>query len=897
MNRLKKIHSNLDFNFYRWEFFSIAGVILFLLTYVVFTEMDFHSLRVFSAQTLSSVGHHLTYYMEESASHRTESLSALMDKADGLCKILLEEPNADPEKISSYAEEQHLSGVLVVDENLEPVYQFDQNSMTAEDWDRELHSASISDILRFPQKHYTGHLTKNDLFYDFAVISRQDAPGLILVYKQKISYTDNLQADALGKLFSNYTLQRGGMILLLEDLSNISGLSSNNDTNRIFVRFLSDETGFSELHADREEEVSDRDVDATTTASAPVVLENSDSDKNKNTAEFFFSCNFNDRSHGLLKCQMKGQSWYGDAIRTSGYTLCVFFPSSEAFSQRSTAMFFVIAFYIIFLLLLLLIRRHLDAKNMAELNRQYRIIEAIGNIYETVLVVDLKTNTLEAVTAPDYLFDDIPSHSPADQILEKWAKKYVAPDYIQKHIDFMEFSTIQERLGTNTHLELKYLLNNGVWCQVMMIPKRYNNSHHIEAILLVTRNITDEMKHELAVNQQLRESADEAKKANSAKTDFLRRMSHDIRTPINGIRGMLEIADHFPNDMKKQAECRKKILQASDFLLDLVNSVLDMNKLESGELILEEVPFSLQDVSHEVATIIRPQTAEHGLKLRTGGLFIRHHHLIGSPLYLRQILLNLAGNAVKYNRPGGFISVSCQEISSDETTATFVFTVEDSGLGMSEEFQKHLFEPFSQENVASRTSYTGTGLGLSITKELIEKMGGTIAFKSKQNVGTTFTVTLPFKIDKNYQDSASAQALDANCNLNGIRVLLVEDNELNREIVEFLLENEGILVTSAVDGQQALDKFRESKPGTFHFILMDVMMPVMDGLEATRRIRALDRPDAKNIPIFAMTANAFADDIRQCREAGMNEHLAKPLDSKHLIELMHRYFCLQKGDM
>lgn len=895
MNRLKKIHQDFDWTLCGWKLLAIAGVILFTLTYVIFTEIGLCSLRELSAETLSSASHHLAYYMSESASRRTDVLTALSDKANGLCRFLREKNNPDDpdllsrEELAEYTKSQHLGGLLIVDENLQAVCQFNREALTYDDWSRELHSPAISDILRFPQKHYMGHTVKNGVPYDFAVISREDAAGLILVYRKGMIREEEFQTSSLRELFSNYTLQRGGTILLLEDLSDISGMPASS-------RALAD---FSERNGEIQDSpappASDPAVSDPSVSGSPHKIFESDAEDEDNAS--LFSCDFEYRYHGLLKGQMRGQTWYGDAVRMDGYTICVFFPDLEVFRERSIAMCFLFSFYIIFALLLLLIRRHLEAKNMAQINRQYRIIEAIGNVYETILMLDLKTNILEPITAPDYLFHDIPYRFPADKILDKWAKKYVAPDYVQKHCDFMELSTIQERLGTNSHIELKYLLNSGMWCQVMMIPKRYDENHQIEAVLLVTRNITEEMQHEIAVTRQIQEAADEAKKANAAKTDFLRRMSHDIRTPINGIRGMIEIANHFPDDLEKQNECRKKILQASDFLLDLVNSVLDMNKLESGELILEEVPFSLREVSHEVGAIIRPQTLEHGLNLSTKALFVRHHYLIGSPLYLRQILLNLAGNAVKYNRPGGSICVSCQEISSDETTATFVFSVEDTGLGMSEEFQKHLFEPFSQENVANRTSYTGTGLGLSITKELIEKMGGTITFTSRQNVGTTFHVTLPFRIDTDHLDSDSSPALNPNCNLDGVHVLLVEDNELNREIVEFLLQNEGILVTSAVDGQQALDKFRESKPGTFHFILMDVMMPVMDGLEATRRIRALDRPDAKSIPIFAMTANAFADDIRQCKEAGMNEHLSKPLDSKRLLELMHRYFCAQKDDM
>lgn len=648
MNRLKKIHQTFDLTLCGWKLLAIAGVVLLSLTYAIFTEIDLCSLRTLSSEALSSASHHLAYYSNESASHQAEILASLADKADCLCKLLREKNSPDlpdREELAEYTKRQHLNGLLIVDDNFQAVCQFDTSALTYDDWSEEVHSPEVSDILRFPQKHYMGHSVKNGTPYDYAAISRTDAPGLILVYRKRRMQEEEVQADALGGLFSNYTLQRGGTILLLKDLSDISRMPES-----------------SRMMEQPEADAGDGDEDTTS----------------------LFSCDFGHRYHGLLKGKMKGQTWYGDAIRMDGCTICVFFPDSEVFRERSIAMCFLFSFYIIFMLVLLLIRRHLEARNMEQLNRQYRIIEAIGNVYETILMVDLKTNILEPVTAPDYLFADIPYRFPADKILDTWAKKYVAPDYIQKHCDFMDFSTVQERLGANSHIEFKYLLNNGMWCQVMMIPKRYDENHQIEAVLLVTRNITEEMQHELSITRQIQEAADEAKKANAAKTDFLRRMSHDIRTPINGIRGMIEIANHFPEDMEKQNECRKKILQASDFLLDLVNSVLDMNKLESGELILEEVPFSLEEVSHEVAAIIRPQTSEHGLHLSTKALFVRHHYLIGSPLYLRQILLNLAGNAVKYNRPGGSICVSCQEISSDETTATFVFSVEDTGLGMSE---------------------------------------------------------------------------------------------------------------------------------------------------------------------------------------------------------------------
>ena len=406
--------------------------------------------------------------------------------------------------------------------------------------------------------------------------------------------------------------------------------------------------------------------------------------------------------------------------------------------------------------------------------------------------------------------------------------------------------------------------------------------------LVRSRDATAQMEREMELNERLQAAADEARRASAAKTDFLRRMSHDIRTPINGIRGMVEIGDHFPEDAEKQADCRRKIWQASDFLLDLVNNVLDMNKLESGELRPEQVPFDLKDVSRDVHTILQPQAGERGLKLSTSVVDLKHTRLVGSPLYLRQILINLGGNAVKYNRPGGSVTVGVRELSATEDEARYLFTVEDTGLGMSEAFQQRLFEPFAQEDTAAHSAYTGTGLGLAITKELVEKMGGAIRFESKQGVGTRFEVELPFPLDKTSAPEQKAPSPEE-CSLKGMHVLLVEDNELNREIARFILENEGMMVDEAENGRQAVEKFAASKPGGYDVILMDIMMPVMDGLAAARAIRALDRPDAASVPIFAMTANAFADDVAASRAAGMNEHLAKPLDSAKLVEKLRLY--------
>ena len=382
-------------------------------------------------------------------------------------------------------------------------------------------------------------------------------------------------------------------------------------------------------------------------------------------------------------------------------------------------------------------------------------------------------------------------------------------------------------------------------------------------------------------------AAKKAEAANEAKTEFLQRMSHDIRTPINGIRGMVNMADHYADDMEKQTEYRTKVKEASNLLLELVNDVLDMSKLESGEVVLEESPFNLSSIFREVFNVIEQMAAEQNIRIVWEKKEIIHRDLIGSPMYVKRVMMNILSNAVKYNRENGQIYISCREISSEQPEMTIMeFVCRDTGIGMTDEFQKHIFEPFAQEHTGSRTKFTGTGLGMPITKKLVEKMGGTVTFESEKGVGTTFVIRVPFKIDLD-ADKREEQTDASEKSIKGLHILLAEDNELNMEITEFVLQNEGADLTKAWDGQEAVELFRNSEPGEFDVILMDIMMPVMDGYEAAKMIRFLDREDAKEIPIIAMTANAFTEDRIKAKEAGMDEHISKPIDMKLLVKIIH----------
>ena len=386
---------------------------------------------------------------------------------------------------------------------------------------------------------------------------------------------------------------------------------------------------------------------------------------------------------------------------------------------------------------------------------------------------------------------------------------------------------------------------------------------------------------------ELLRAAKKAEAANEAKTEFLQRMSHDIRTPINGICGMINVADHYADNMEKQTECRAKIKKTSHLLLELINEVLDMSKLESDEVVLEDIPFNLNSIFEEILGVIEHMAAEQNIRIIWEEKEVTHWNLIGSPVHVKRILMNILSNAVKYNKENGYVYISCREIPSKQTAMTTLeFVCRDTGIGMTEAFQKRIFEPFAQEHAGSRTKFAGTGLGMPITKKLVEKMGGTISFESKEGTGTTFVIRIPFQIDADMKDRNETEE-KTETSIQGLHVLLTEDNELNMEIAEFVLQNEGAVVTKAWNGQKAVDIFRKSRPGEFDAILMDIMMPVMNGYEAAKMIRSLDREDAKVIPIIAMTANAFTEDKMRAKEAGMDEHIAKPVDGKLLVKVIN----------
>lgn len=401
------------------------------------------------------------------------------------------------------------------------------------------------------------------------------------------------------------------------------------------------------------------------------------------------------------------------------------------------------------------------------------------------------------------------------------------------------------------------------------------------------QRLTDLLLQERDYGDKLAKAAREASSANSAKTEFLRRMSHDLRTPINGIRGMVEVGDANADDLQKQTECRSKIWTASGLLLDLANEALDMSRLESGQVDLDLVPTNLVVLNREVCDILERQAEERLVTIICDQQTLDHPYARVSATHLKRLLVNIAGNAVKYSRRGGYVRLACREVEPVDGVPIYEYTIADNGIGMSEQFQQHLYEPFSREEQRVEGASSGTGLGAPIAKQLVELMGGTMSFTSTLGQGTTFTIRLPFEQCKRSEipQAVRVDAVDIDA-VRGLRVLLVEDNELNAEIAQFTLDRAGAIVTHVKDGESAVETFAASAPHEYDVVLKDIMMPGIDGLEATRQIRALEREDAATTPIIAVSANAFAEDRRLSREAGMDAHLSKPVSSRELVEAL-----------
>lgn len=524
------------------------------------------------------------------------------------------------------------------------------------------------------------------------------------------------------------------------------------------------------------------------------------------------------------------------------------------------------------------------------------IIEAIAKSYQYISRIDISKNWFEEISNRAVENMNYKKSGEVTSGNRNVCKKLVAEEYQEAFLKFADITTLPVRMKNEETIVMEYQMKDGNWHKLRFIEKKRDKDGNLTHVLCAIRSISDVKKKE----QELLQQVAEARKDAALKSRFLSNMSHDIRTPINGIIGMTELADRYPDNPEIQKKCREKLLESAKHLVSMVNDILDMNKLETEQFVENDIPFNLAEVLNRVNTDQQMQAGKKRIDYVVDWekSELNHMYLTGNPVYIEKLLTVITDNAVKFTKPGGNVSVWCREISEDDERAVYEFGCSDNGIGMSEEFAGHAFEMFSQENKTSRTQYEGTGLGLAIAKKITERLGGTIEIKSKKNCGTTVTMTIPFKTGvqnlMQYTENVNTESTE-DIPLEGLHALIAEDNELNLEIAKLMLEETGICVECAADGKEAVAKFEESEPGYYDVIFMDIMMPYMNGWDATRKIRTLQRPDADKIPIIAMSANAFAEDIINSHISGMNWHLTKPIDADKLMTALKE--CIRKNNI
>ena len=516
------------------------------------------------------------------------------------------------------------------------------------------------------------------------------------------------------------------------------------------------------------------------------------------------------------------------------------------------------------------------------------IIMGLTRDYLNVFLVHPSEDIARVIKLEGQMTEGISIDSRESYSFQKMADTYISTYVYEKDQKKMRYilsaEGIDKNLADSDEYNLSYqVLEHGEICyyQVKIIKAPQNGQY-----IIGFQNIDSLMREEKRKQKLYEQALEESQKANVAKTNFLSRMSHDIRTPINGIVGMTHIMETESDNHERVMDSIQKVKMLSGQLELLINDVLEMSRIESGNISLSHEAFHLSEKLQEIIPAIQVMAEERGVILKGTHFDITHFIVIGSPVHVQRIMMNILSNAIKYNRTGGTVEYWLSEVPIDDNHSKFMFKVQDTGIGMSQDFISRIYEPCSREQTTPDTTYTGTGLGMAITKELLERMGGSIVIESEQGMGTTVSIAIPFEIASEVPKSKTELPP---ISLAGKRILLVEDNELNLEIAKYILQNEDVLVDEASNGQKAVEIFETCEPDCYDIILMDVMMPVMNGLDATRAIRNLSRPDARTVPIIAMTANAFEEDIEKCIGAGMNDHIAKPIDIKAMKSTIAKY--------
>ena len=827
-----------------------------ILTFLLLTSSDNKKLNNTLNETFDFVKNRIERYEIYNTNDQVKSLVRLMDKTTELSRVIAQEDNLSKKMLDEYANEQRLTGILVLDQNQKVEEQTAKDGDAMPLWQKLIESDYVCDIADHPEKTYTTRLRNEGKLYDFAAVARQDAAGILIAYAQK-EEVNELNGDlTMASLFSDFPFEMNGSVAICDDNKVVS-------TNK--------------------QELTSRSIEAS-----------------KRLYENKFQADVN----GIVCLHSKNGTWYGRQKKIKDYDAYIFFPKYQVYITRNT----VCVIYVLLALLLFSLyrvsRSRTEKRSILQDQKRLRVINALGHAYSSISLVNIKTEEIEIVKASKNMKPDQEGHMLSKAHQEELIRQVIAEPFQEAYREFIDMSTVAKRLEKREMLSSIAQTADERWLTMIIVPQGYDKNGKLCTVLVANRDATEEKEREIAQDKNLRNALAAAEHANRAKTAFLNNMSHDIRTPMNAIIGFTALATAHIDNTELVLDYLKKIRTSGQHLLSLINDVLDMSRIESGSVEIEYAAVHLPDILNDLKTIIQGSSYSRQQKLSIDTQDILHEDIITDKLRLTQVLLNISSNAVKFTPVGGRISILVSEepCKRDGFTAV-IFRVRDNGSGMSPEFREHVFDSFSREHTVTENGIGGTGLGMAIAKNIVDMMGGTIQVESEVGKGTEFTVALECEIagEAVKQEPVSEQEEPIKCenqkahaeskrNYKGKKALLVEDNELNREIATAIIEEIGLEVDIAEDGTDAVNMMSSAEGRKYDLIFMDIQMPKMDGYTATREIRTLDDPKCANIPIIAMTANAFEEDRKKAIKAGMNGHIAKPISADAILENLEQIF-------
>ena len=827
-----------------------------ILTFLLLTASDNNKLNNTLNETFDFVKTRIERYEIYNTNDQVKSLVRLMDKTTELSRVIAQEGNLSEEMLDEYAREQRLTGILVLDQDQKVAEQTAKDGDAMPLWQKLIECDYVHDIADHPEKTYTTRLRNEGKLYDFAAVARQDAAGILIAYAQK-EEVNELNGDlTMASLFSDFPFEMNGSVVICDDNKVVS-------TNK--------------------QELTSRSIEA---------------------AKSLYKNQFKADVNRIVRLHSKNGIWYGRQEKIKDYDAYIFFPKYQVYITRNTVCMIYVLLALLLFSLYRVSRSRTEKRSILQDQKRLRVIDALGHAYSSISLVNIKTEEIEIVKASKSMKPDQKGDMLSKAHQEELIRQVIAEPFQEAYREFIDMSTVAKRLEKREMLSSTAQTVDERWLTMIIVPQGYDKNGKLCTVLVANRDATEEKEREIEQDKNLRNALAAAEHANKAKTVFLNNMSHDIRTPMNAIIGFTALATAHIDNTELVLDYLKKIRTSGQHLLSLINDVLDMSRIESGSVEIEYAAVHLPDILNDLKTIIQGSSYSRQQKLSIDTQDILYEDIITDKLRLTQVLLNISSNAVKFTPAGGRISICVSEKPCNrDGFATVIFRVKDNGNGMSQEFRKHVFDSFSREHTVTENGIGGSGLGMAIAKNIVDMMGGTIQVESEVGKGTEFTVAFECKIagaavkqepapepgDLIKSENQKPQ-VESKRNYKGKKALLVEDNELNREIATAIIKEIGLDVDIAEDGTDAVNMMSSAEGRKYDLIFMDIQMPKMDGYTATREIRTLDDPKCANIPIIAMTANAFEEDRKKAIKAGMNGHIAKPISADAILENLDQIF-------